>query len=560
MSTYTIHSLPSEVIERVLTSSDPRDVSRYARTCKYAHNLVYTPHDQYLWRELYLGLQYDDLRNAPPLPKGQYTTANPISHAELQAHEDSEGSQPKIPWRTELQRRTQAELIAASGTRDVALLEAAYETFLSAIATAIPVGHNEAEAEKKDGGVSEGAPSHSENLRWLDRILRETRVLDIVPEYTDGLAKPESTNTNTAASNPFLGIGPSDSTILSHALAQSTCSAPPKCQKVAQMRAQLRAFAALSHEDSFGVSSRGRMAALRKASRAFVYDMRKYQPSTLWGPFRTAIDGRTVLANWEHVEHILNVVGLKLREIPIASLGFHKKPLFRMDALRANSAVGASERPEGDWAGVTGTWRRFVCFMDYRDLYMFNVSGSPAGASRHAHPHLTRPQYSLLPPGPHDPNFFDESFGEALRPVELELSLISREDYFSEPHRIALDPSTNASRPASRGGPVGDCEDPAFPTLYFKGYSRGGLHSTDASIRGKVSTLSDGAVRWQFVTTYDGRMQWSAEAVQVGHVCSAAGVAGIWTGAHHDRDDPAGPFWMVKVDDTLPTSILNTLH
>ena len=27
----------------------------------------------------------------------------------------------------------------------------------------------------------------------------------------------------------------------------------------------------------------------------------------------------------------------------------------------------------------------------------------------------------------------------------------------------------------------------------------------------------------------------SAEGVQLGHVCSAAGVAGIWTGASHDR-------------------------
>lgn len=30
-------------------------------------------------------------------------------------------------------------------------------------------------------------------------------------------------------------------------------------------------------------------------------------------------------------------------------------------------------------------------------------------------------------------------------------------------------------------------------------------------------------------------LRYSAEAVQIGHVCSAAGVAGIWTGAHHDR-------------------------
>ena len=78
-------------------------------------------------------------------------------------------------------------------------------------------------------------------------------------------------------------------------------------------------------------------------------------------------------------------------------------------------------------------------------------------------------------------------------------------------------------------------------------------------------------------------LMYSAEGVQIGHVCSAAGVAGIWTGAHHDQgtycqrlplvydslgcahivvhaDDPAGPFWMMKVGDQLPSGILGTLH
>ena len=124
---------------------------------------------------------------------------------------------------------------------------------------------------------------------------------------------------------------------------------------------------ALAHESSFDAESRARMAALRRVSRAYVYDMRRYRPATLWGPFRTdARDGRTVVVSWEHVEHVLNVVGLKLREIQLASLGFYKRPLFQLDALRAYSAVGAAQRDPRDWAGVAGKWRRFVCFMDYR--------------------------------------------------------------------------------------------------------------------------------------------------------------------------------------------------
>ncbi|KAI0724184.1 hypothetical protein C8T65DRAFT_824509 [Cerioporus squamosus] len=545
----SLHSLPAEVIERILTFSDPRDVSRYARTCRHAHRIVYETEDQYLWRELYLGRPFDDLRRAIATPKGRI--AAPSLSGTLGTYEPKQ----EVQWRPELQRRFQAELIASSGrAHDVELLQAAYEAFLSAIDTAAPVDgadsglREEASAGKEDGpSTTAGLMSRSENIRWVDRVLRKTRFLEVIPVYTGAIVNISSLGQLNAdgsgspsSSDPVKDAraGPDDVDI-PYPHDPEVCWAPARIVQAQQMRARLRACVALSHESSFEIHSRVRMATLRKASRAFVYDMRKYQPSTLWGPYRTGEDGRTVLVNWEHIEHILNVVGLKLRDVPISSLGYFKKPLFQMDALRAYSAVGSSQRPESDWAGVSGTWRRFVCFMDYRDLYMFN--------------------YSTLPPGPHDPDFFDDPFDEALRPVELTLELISRDDYFAEPHRIPFDPSTRSGSP--RGGPIGDCDDdPRFPTLYFKGYSRGAQHSNDATIRGKVSTLSDGAVRWQFVTSYDGRMQWSAEGVQVGHVCSAAGVAGIWTGAHHDRDDPAGPFWMVKVSDGLPIGVLNTLH
>ncbi|RPD81629.1 hypothetical protein L226DRAFT_3085 [Lentinus tigrinus ALCF2SS1-7] len=551
--TLSLHSLPAEVIERVLTFSDPRDVSRYARTCHYAHKLVYEADDQYLWRELYLGRPFDDLRQAIATPKGRIAAPSPSGIQATNSESDATHEQD-VEWRPELQRRVQAELIANSGTRDAELLQAAYEAFLSAIDTAVPVddGANSSDDKtrggKEDPTSSSSELSHSENIRWVDRVLRKTRILDLTPAYkgaivnipsleqlnADGSVAPSSKDLENARADP-------DEIDLPYGYeGPEVCWIPARFVQAQQMRARLRACVALSHESSFEIESRVRMAKLRKASRAFVYDMRKYQPSTLWGPYRTGEDGRTVLVNWEHIEHILNVIGLKLREVPISSLGFFKKPLFQMDALRAYTAVGSSQRPEGDWAGVTGTWRRFVCFMDYRDLYMFN--------------------YSNLPPGPHDPDFFDDPFDEALRPVELTLTLIPRADYFAEPHRIPFDPSTSAARSTSRGGPIGDCDDdPRFPTLYFKGFSRGAQHANDATIRGKVSTLSDGAVRWQFVrevTNYDGRMQWSAEGVQVGHVCSAAGVAGIWTGAHHDR----GPFWMVKVSDGLPSGVLNTLH
>jgi len=37
------------------------------------------------------------------------------------------------------------------------------------------------------------------------------------------------------------------------------------------------------------------------------------------------------------------------------------------------SAPGWNNRASGDWAGVEGTWKRVISFMDYRDLVIYNV-------------------------------------------------------------------------------------------------------------------------------------------------------------------------------------------
>ena len=375
-------------------------MQRFARTCRFARELVYEADDQYLWRELYLGRPFDDLRTAVPIPKDQR------AGIEFACAEVPTPTGQSFPWRAELQRRTQAELIAASGTNDAVTLQAAYEAFIVAIDTAAPATPHadenvprpapgpsadpgvrpsqseqelEEEEDPKDAGDAD-RPPRSENLRWLDRVLRKTRVLDTVPVLTVVLEAPPAPPPRPV-SPPISGADEDDDEdasggtpppapeVRTAVLDGSTELRfwPEEHQRAFQLRCRLRACAALAHESSFRAEGRARMAGLRRVSRAYVYDMRRYQPATLWGPFRTSrTDGRTVLANWEHLEHILNVVGLKLREIQLASLGFYKRPLFQLDALRAYSAVDEAHRPPGDWAGVTGKWRRFVCFMDYR--------------------------------------------------------------------------------------------------------------------------------------------------------------------------------------------------
>ncbi|KAI8983408.1 hypothetical protein BD414DRAFT_578981 [Trametes punicea] len=529
----SLHWLPEDVIERILVFSSPRDVSRYAQTCHFARKLVYEPKDQLLWRELYLRRPFDDLRRANPLPR-RHPDLPVTSASEMILYgknEDNANSSQLSPWRTELQRRIEAETIVASDKITPEQLHRAFETFLAAVHTALPLSESDVGADGKTVLL------RSENLHWVDRVLRRTGVLDRTELFDE-----------TA----------------------------PDSEGLRQLKCRLRAYVALSHESSFSVTSRERMAHIRKMSRCFVYDMRKYQPETLWGPYRvvsltsppfhgsteSALQSRAdasgeaatglgngvnvrhaVVVNWEHVEHILNVVGLKLREVSDACFGFYKKPIFHMEDLRAYSAVGSFERDPHDWAGITGKWRRHVCFMDYRDLYM------TAPSYPIAHPPVFN--YAYLTPGPHHPSFFEDPFDEALRPVEMELTIIPPSEYLHDASRIL--------RTAEDDDGSSGIDDPAFPPLYFEGRSRG-PHGSVATISGKVSTLADGAVRWQFVTTYDGQMRWSAEGVQIGHVCSAAGIAGIWTMAQHQHDDPAGPFWMVKVNDVLPDGVLNVLH
>ncbi|KAH9176997.1 hypothetical protein EDB89DRAFT_1937563 [Lactarius sanguifluus] len=71
-------------------------------------------------------------------------------------------------------------------------------------------------------------------------------------------------------------------------------------------------------------------------------------------------------------------------------------------------------------------------------------------------------------------------------------------------------------------------------------------------VRGTVCVMKDGNIRWSFVSIFKHHDQWSSEGVQIGGVCSAAGVVGAWSGAHHEQGDPSGPFWLFKAGHDFP--------
>lgn len=130
-------------------------------------------------------------------------------------------------------------------------------------------------------------------------------------------------------------------------------------------------------------------------ARSLVYDLRQYTDRTLWGPF---IDDGSQRVDWEKVEAVMIVLGYNLNLFAERSNG--QSPRVWDKPFRGASPNSYLSRPlvpgppakdEFDQAivlnqqrqaaldaedpyGVSGTWRRVVCFLDYNDLYSFNFA------------------------------------------------------------------------------------------------------------------------------------------------------------------------------------------
>ena len=144
-----------------------------------------------------------------------------------------------------------------------------------------------------------------------------------------------------------------------------------------EMHCQLRSCLAMTLDSRSDKKTFKILSNRRDQSRAYVYDLRNYRASNRWGPFKY---GGAV--NWIHVEHLINVTALNIRELP--ENWADTRPPSCLDPPRFASIPPAEGSPFNDWAGVEGgplpriylwsadvwqppgTWRRYVCFMDYR--------------------------------------------------------------------------------------------------------------------------------------------------------------------------------------------------
>ncbi|PBK77144.1 hypothetical protein ARMSODRAFT_949034 [Armillaria solidipes] len=373
----TLFVIPPEIIQHILAFCHPLDVSALSRTCRAAYDVVYSPNDQYLWRELIIH-HFDDPRKSLRCT----TSSIPL----------------RYDWKMELQRRMMSSSIVlnARGISDDQL-RFALETFISIIDDASPMSQIQA------------VPSNG--LRWLACLLHQSQIL-----YRQ----------------------------------------PP--QELKQLVARLSVYFLFSDADEdeeYAFISPGQ----RTESRCFAYDLRNYNMGNDWGPYLR--DGSV---NWLHVQHLMTVIWANLADLP--ERWKNVRPSVGLEATRAFSAPDiASQR---DWAGVEGTWRRYVCFMDYRDLFSFN--------------------FSNVFRGPRNKAYFTENvrFREATRLLEVKLKVVARDK---------LKFSNTDDDPAIR--------NPLYPSLYFHGTSRG-VDGNGSVIEGMVKMGNDGAVRYKFVSCLKG--------------------------------------------------------
>ncbi|KAK8028941.1 hypothetical protein PG991_005997 [Apiospora marii] len=298
-----------------------------------------------------------------------------------------------------------------------------------------------------------------------------------------------------------------------------TFSSPPK--KEHQMSAKLHCLYGVPMLYAQRSPHETRQGKMSPFACSKVYDIRQYTPRTRWGPF---MDDGSDRVDWEKVEAILlvlgaNLKGLGLNSFPICK-NFWDTPFagvwpgsYLPLPLDEEEPVDQNPLDIQDPYGVTGTWLRVVCFLDYTDFFDFNFSveqALPANIPRRA-----------------------IEYGEATRLILM---------------RISVD----------RIEPPGPDDGQDLPVVHFKGVSRSLDDSWDENAnsdltgeinaKGTVRLTPEGEVRWTTFSIFNGQERWRSESVQLGGVKSAKGVLGNWFDKDFDPRGPTGPtaFWKIS--------------
>ncbi|KAI0043955.1 hypothetical protein FA95DRAFT_331717 [Auriscalpium vulgare] len=263
----------------------------------------------------------------------------------------------------------------------------------------------------------------------------------------------------------------------------------PATPTEAQLRARLHAY--------FGLAPRDAHRTSKVASRGYVYDMRHYKFDNDFGPYMTDGSGRV---NWVHVQAIHHTLSMHLTDL--AEDEEYVYAIYPMSLPYCQPIVppDLDLSVEKDWAGVEGLWNLAFCFIDHRELLLYNNFSHASDSD------------------PLDPAVFgDPDFREVYRVIPVNFRVVS------------TDPDSTG-RNRGRINFVGEVRD-------------------DLTMIGHIELTPDDQVRWHWVSGEDGQAIWSCDGIQVGGVRSRFGILGAWTTVFHDQHDPMGPLWLHKVVD-----------
>jgi hypothetical protein len=337
--------LSHELLHCIFTEIDPSDVASLSKTCRTLHQ--YILNNTLLYKELYVR-RYDDPTDRTADPDWPSSIHNTVKLEKILESEDREIKQSQLGF---------------AANQIISLIETA----------------------DKDQEASL-------NIELLTTYFADTSNLDIFLN-SSSLFAIAGTSAQTAAPTPSLRQA---SAKLHCLYGKPVDPVPSKSCSAHYSIAPFFAVRALDVSSSSpAANTRGQTRAFpaHTVARSRVYDLRRYTDGTLWGPF---MDDGTQRVDWEKIEAIMLVLGFNLNKFSERSRGRFEKvwdEAFVGATPGSYTSLAPIDGPTKDLDdeisvirelqptiddldpyGVTGTWMRVVCFLDYNDLYAFNFS------------------------------------------------------------------------------------------------------------------------------------------------------------------------------------------
>lgn len=178
---------------------------------------------------------------------------------------------------------------------------------------------------------------------------------------------------------------------------------PAESDEERQQSAKLHVLYGCSIEPSEEDMDRMLARAIHPYARSRVYDLRRYKRSNFWGPF---MDDHSQRVDWEKVQAILIDLNYNLQVLSDRTDGqfslLWDKPFegLTQDSFSSRPLPCLKQAPTPldaeDPYGVTGTWMRIVCFLDYTHLFTFNFESEMIPADQEREPICTEEAIRLI--------------------------------------------------------------------------------------------------------------------------------------------------------------------